>query len=63
MCMSRPNIKAPDPVQEAKTPDFTAQRDARKKLALKGGSTLLTGPSGIDLATGGNAAKPTLLGQ
>lgn len=62
MCMSRPNIKPPDPIQEAKTPDFTAQRDARKKLALKGGSTLLTGPSGIDLA-GGNAAKPTLLGQ
>lgn len=63
MCMSRPNIKQPDPVQEAKTPDFSAQRDARKKLALKGGSTLLTGPSGIDLAAGGNAAKPTLLGQ
>jgi hypothetical protein len=62
MCMSRPNIKPPDPVQEAKTPDFTAQRDARKKLAMKGGSTLLTGPTGIDLAAG-NAAKPTLLGS
>lgn len=62
MCMSRPNIKQPDPVQEAKTPDFAAQRDARKKLALKGGSTMLTGPSGIDLAAG-NSAKPTLLGS
>lgn len=62
MCMSRPNIKPPDPLQEAKVPDFTAQRDARKKLALKGGSTLLTSPTGIDLAAT-NAAKPTLLGQ
>ena len=62
MCMSRPNIPKPDPIQEAKTPDFAAQRDARKKLALRGGGTLLTGPSGIDLAAG-NAAKPTLLGQ
>lgn len=61
MCTSRPKIQAPDPVQEAKTPDFAAQRDARRKLALRGGSTLLTSPTGIDLS-GANTAKPTLLG-
>ena len=53
---------APPPVQEARQPDFKAQADARKKRAMNAGGTLLTGPSGIDLA-GANQAKPMLLGQ
>lgn len=63
MCMSSPAApKAPDPIQESKTPDFQAQRDARRKRALAGGGTMLTGPSGIENAAG-SMAKPTLLGQ
>ena len=63
MCMSQPDPpKAPDPIQESKTPDFQAQRDARRKRALAGGGTMLTGPSGIENAAA-SMAKPTLLGQ
>ena len=63
MCMSTPKApKAPDPIQESKTPDFAAQRDARRKRALAGGGTLLTGPSGIENSAG-SMARPTLLGQ
>lgn len=62
MCFSSPDIQTPPPVQEAKQPDFKAQSDARKKRALTGGGTLLTSPTGIDLASQ-NMAKPTLLGQ
>lgn len=63
MCMSQPDPpKAPDPIQESKTPDFQAQRDARRKRALAGGGTMLTGPSGIENAAA-SMGKPTLLGQ
>ena len=63
MCMSRPAApKAPDPVQEAQTPDIQAIRDARRKRSLAGGGTLLTGPSGIE-SVGTSAGKTTLLGS
>jgi hypothetical protein len=63
MCMSRPAApKAPDPVQDAKTPDIQAIRDARRKRSLAGGGTLLTGASGID-SVGTSAGKTTLLGS
>lgn len=61
MCMSAPKVKQPDPVQEAKQPDFTAMARARRKSASTASGSLLTSPSGIDLA-GGNLAAPTLLG-
>lgn len=61
MCMSAPKVKSPDPVQEAKQPDFTAMARARRKSATAAGGTLLTAPSGVDLA-GGNLAAPQLLG-
>jgi len=61
MCMSSPKVKTPDPVQEAKQPDFTAMARARRKNATAAGGTLLTAPSGIDLS-GGSLAAPSLLG-
>ena len=62
MC-STPDMPAPPPpVQDAKQPDFMAQQAARRKKALTGGGTLLTGPSGISSAAM-NQARPTLLGQ
>lgn len=62
MCSSAKMPATPAPVQEAKNPDFQAQQAARRKAALTGGGTLLTGPSGIDNAAR-NQARPTLLGS
>lgn len=59
--MSSPKVKTPDPVQDAKQPDFTAMARARRKSATSAGGTLLTAPSGIDLS-GGSLAAPALLG-
>lgn len=63
MCLSSSSSpQAPAPLQEQKQPDFQAQRDARKRRAMQGGS-LLTDTSGIALQAQGTQAKPTLLGQ
>lgn len=63
MCMGgSPNIKAPDPVQEAQQPDIAALRNARKKSGQMNGGTLLTSPSGIDTSTTATAGSATLLG-
>lgn len=61
MCMSKTTVKSPEPVQEAKQPDFTAMARARRKSATAAGETLLTAPSGVDLS-GGSLAAPQLLG-
>lgn len=61
MCISSgPKFKAPDPVQDAKTADFSAMKKARKASASMGGGTLLTGPSGIQGSL--NTGSTTLLG-
>lgn len=63
MCLSSPSApEAPKPVQEQKQPDFKAQRDARKRRVMQGGS-LLTDTSGVALQAQGTQARPTLLGQ
>ena len=59
--MSKPKVQQPDPVQAAQQPDFTAMVKARRKASTAAGGTLLTAPSGIDLA-GGNTGAPSLLG-
>ena len=61
MCMSKPDIKQPDPVQEVKQPDLNSVLRARKKSGTVAGGTLLTGPSGIDNSTS-NTGATTLLG-
>lgn len=61
MCFSKPKIPAPTPVQEAQQPDFSAMARAKRKSSSTAGSTLLTAPSGVDLASG-NSGAPTLLG-
>jgi hypothetical protein len=61
MCLSKPKIPAPTPVQEQQAPDFTAMARAKRKSGATAGGTLLTAPSGIDLAAG-NSGAPTLLG-
>jgi hypothetical protein len=62
MCMSKPDIKQPDPVQEIKQPDLNSILRARKKSGAMAGGTLLTGPSGVDNATTPTGAT-TLLGS
>jgi hypothetical protein len=61
MCMSKPDIKQPDPVQEVKQPDLNSVLRARKKKGGMAGGSLLTGPGGLD---GGSVATgaTTLLG-
>lgn len=63
MCLSSPDIPPPPPaLQEAKPAD-TSNASQRKKLGmLAGGSTLLTGPSGIANALN-NTGGSTLLGS
>jgi len=61
VCLSKPKIPTPTPVQEAQQPDFSALARARKKTASSAGGTLLTAPSGIDLSAG-NTGAPSLLG-
>lgn len=62
MCMGgSPNIKTPDPVQEAQTPDIVALKNARKKSGQMNGGTLLTGPSGIDTKTSPSSSGATTL--
>lgn len=62
MCMSSPDIKKPDPVQEVKQPDLNSVMKARKKSGAMAGGTLLTGPSGVANAAASSGAA-TLLGQ
>lgn len=61
MCLPRPSIPTPDPVQEAKTPDAASLAASAKKNRQGGltGGSLLTGPSGVANAATG---KNTLLG-
>jgi hypothetical protein len=61
MCMSKPSVKQPDPVQEVKQPDLNSVLRARKKKGGMAGGSLLTGPSGVDNATTSSGAT-TLLG-
>lgn len=62
MCMGgTPDVKTPDPVQEAQQPDIVALKNARKKSGQIAGGTLLTSPSGVDNATT-NTGSTTLLG-
>lgn len=62
MCMGgSPDIKAPDPVQEAQQPDIVALKNARKKSGQMAGGTLLTGPSGVDTSTAPQTSGATTL--
>jgi hypothetical protein len=58
MCMSRPNIPKPVPVQEAKAPDTATIQDAARRRQMMPPSSLLTG-GGMAAPTG----RSTLLGQ
>lgn len=63
MCMGgTPDVKTPDPVQEAQQPNVNALKNARKKSGQIAGGTLLTGPSGVDNNTAPTGAT-TLLGS
>ncbi len=61
MCLSSPDIPAPQVPQEVKQPDSTAMARAKRKGAAMSGGTLLTGPAGIPPASL-NTGAPTLLG-
>jgi hypothetical protein len=63
MCLSTPNIKTPDPLQEKKDPDSISE-NRRKQNAQRGvmaGGTWLTGVSGVPTQSV-NTGSTTLLG-
>lgn len=63
MCLSKPDIPKPKPLQEVKTPDSTAMAAKRKQTqGGMAGGTLLTGPSGIS-GSMTNTGANTLLGS
>ncbi len=62
MCLAKPNIPTPDPVQEKKDPSTSMlQSSARKNRAGMTGGSLLTSPSGVANAAA-STGKNTLLG-
>lgn len=62
MCLSKPSIPTPKPLQEVKTPDAANMRARRTQRAVGASSgTLLTGPSGVGAAAMNTGAN-TLLG-
>lgn len=62
MCTSKPSVPAPPPPpQDVKTPDTMSAKRSTRRAGGMGGSTLLTGPTGV--ASGAlNTGGVTLLG-
>lgn len=62
MCLAKPNIPTPEPVQEKKEPDAAALRsNARRNRTGMAGGSLLTSPNGVANAAAATG-KNTLLG-
>jgi hypothetical protein len=62
MCLSKPSLPAPPPPMQASQAPDSAPLKKRKPQGMGTGGTLLTGPSGVSMATTATGAT-TLLGQ